>query len=412
MDTLPRPISLPNGDRYRLMVESVAIHALVFLDLGGVVRIWNPGAERLFGWESSEVVGRSGEILWTVEDRAAGAHIAEMVGAASHGNAPDERWHLRRDGSRVFVNGVMTAVRVDGELVGYAKVARDATVQRMSIDALVESEGALRAKESVARQALGTASRQNEALSQLVSAQQAEVRRLADLLAEAVIDEQRRISAVLHDDLQQLLVGAMMRVQALRASRKNTPGVQSASGEAATDGNIAAVLSVLAEAYETTRSLTSRLVPPDVLSVPLGEAFEWLGNDVADIHGLAVEIQVDDAVGPSAMSGHVRALVFQSARELLFNVVKHAGVSEATIRVEPTLDALVIAVEDAGCGLSSSGATEGYGLQSIRARLGLIGGELVLTPRAGGGTRAEIRILDASLERTEQLPVSVETPAR
>lgn len=124
----------------RLVVESVTEYAIITLDQNGVITSWNPGAEKTFGWTSEEAIGENSALIFTPEDRQAGAHIEEMQTARSDGRAVDERWHLRRDGSRLFMSGVLSPMR-DVERGGFVKIARDLTRER-------EIEAAMRASEA------------------------------------------------------------------------------------------------------------------------------------------------------------------------------------------------------------------------------------------------------------------------
>jgi len=112
-------------------VESVRDYALFQLDEKGIIRAWNAGAERLLGWSEPEVVGLPSRIVFTPEDVAAGEHEKEIGAARTHGRAEDERWHMRKDGSRFFASGVLTPVCDErGTLVGYAKIMRDITARK------------------------------------------------------------------------------------------------------------------------------------------------------------------------------------------------------------------------------------------------------------------------------------------
>ncbi len=129
----------------RLMFESVKDYALFSMDASRIVTSWNPGAQRLFGYEGEEIVGRSCDLLFTPEDRATGAPEGEVNKAAEIGWSEDERWHLRKDGSRFFASGMVRAIRgADGSIQGFTKVARDETERMRDARALEESERRLR----------------------------------------------------------------------------------------------------------------------------------------------------------------------------------------------------------------------------------------------------------------------------
>ena len=115
-------------ERFRLLVEGAPDYAMFLLDPDNTITFWNAGAEKVFGWGAEEAVGRTGDLVFTPEDRAKGAVEKELIIASEVGRAPDRRWHLRKDGSRFWVDGVMRRLdNPDGTLRGFAKIARDAT---------------------------------------------------------------------------------------------------------------------------------------------------------------------------------------------------------------------------------------------------------------------------------------------
>ncbi len=105
--------------------------AVIATDPGGAIIGWNSGAEAIFGYTQDEIAGLMLSVLFTPEDRAKGADLQEMETARRTGRAEDNRWHLRRNGSRVFCSGVTTATNVDG-LRGYVKIARDVTSRQVT----------------------------------------------------------------------------------------------------------------------------------------------------------------------------------------------------------------------------------------------------------------------------------------
>ncbi|HEX3561065.1 MAG TPA: PAS domain S-box protein [Pyrinomonadaceae bacterium] len=126
---------------FRLMSESVHDYAIFATDSAGRVVSWNAGAERIFGYTEAEMKGQDASVIFTPEDIACGAHARELETAATQGRAEDERWHVRRDGSRFWASGIMTPLRgADGELRGFVKIARDETRRRLGEERLRLSE--------------------------------------------------------------------------------------------------------------------------------------------------------------------------------------------------------------------------------------------------------------------------------
>lgn len=126
-------------ERLRVTVESAADYAIITTDPEGIIKGWSRGAERAFGWKEAEVLGTDVALIFTPEDRNAGAPEWERETAASEGHAPDERWHIRKDGARFFMSGVLRPI-MDGHLTGFVKVARDLTERRQAEEALRISE--------------------------------------------------------------------------------------------------------------------------------------------------------------------------------------------------------------------------------------------------------------------------------
>jgi PAS domain S-box-containing protein len=90
------------------LVENVKDFAIFASDLHGRIVSWNIGAEKLFGYAAAEAIGMDIRFLFTTEDREADVPGREMLTAVSDGVAEDERWHLRKDGSRFFASGLQT----------------------------------------------------------------------------------------------------------------------------------------------------------------------------------------------------------------------------------------------------------------------------------------------------------------
>ena len=128
-------------ERFRFTVETATDYAVFTMDPVGRITDWLPGAAAVFGWGKEEAVGQPVAILFTLEDREAGADQGELETARRTGSAPDVRWHLRKDGSHVFIEGVVRPLTgPDGRLQGFIKIGRDVTERRATEEALRASE--------------------------------------------------------------------------------------------------------------------------------------------------------------------------------------------------------------------------------------------------------------------------------
>ncbi|QVQ28447.1 PAS domain-containing sensor histidine kinase [Achromobacter deleyi] len=122
----------PSDDPYRLLVDAVMDYAIYLLDVNGMVSSWNPGAERFKGYRADEIIGQHFSVFYTEEDRAAGIPRIALETATREGRFEAEGWRVRKDGSRFWCSVVIDPVHDDhGRLVGFAKITRDITEQKL-----------------------------------------------------------------------------------------------------------------------------------------------------------------------------------------------------------------------------------------------------------------------------------------
>ena len=139
--------------RFRMLVESAHDFAIFMLDWDGRVVSWNQGAQRVTGHREQEILGQPAAVLFTPEDRAAGIPEKEMRRASETGRALDERWHVRKDGTRFWASGVLTVARDPlGTPQGFVKIMRDQT-ERKETDARLQD--ALRSAQQLRARAEG-----------------------------------------------------------------------------------------------------------------------------------------------------------------------------------------------------------------------------------------------------------------
>lgn len=136
----PAPID-PFEERFHFFVQALQDYALFMLDPEGNIATWNTGAERIKGYQASEIIGRHFSCFYPEEDLAARKPWRELEVAAREGRFEDEGWRIRKDGSRFWASVIITAVRDDsGTLVGFGKVTRDLTERKQNEDELRRKE--------------------------------------------------------------------------------------------------------------------------------------------------------------------------------------------------------------------------------------------------------------------------------
>jgi two-component system CheB/CheR fusion protein len=226
----------------------------------------------------------------------------------------------------------------------------------------------------------------NKELAELVAERTEQVRRLA---SEVLITEQKvqkSISQLLHDDLQQLLFSIDIKVEMLHSSLP-------ASEQDLLD-QTEEIRNSVNRALQVTRRVAVNLALPFLPHQNFMKSLDFLAALMGKMYGLKVGMKgAELSKGPQKEVG---VLLIQIVRELLFNVVKHAGVNQATVEVFEEDGRLRIEVLDHGQGFDTAAAmVEGQqgsslGLASIRERLALFGGQFQIESQVAQGTRVTI----------------------
>ncbi|MEJ2691387.1 MAG: histidine kinase [Deltaproteobacteria bacterium] len=216
-----------------------------------------------------------------------------------------------------------------------------------------------------------------------------QLRRLTLELSQTEQRERQRLATILHNDLQQILVAMRLRLEKLTSS-VHTSG----------KSNILKDLNdLLGQAVSTTRNLASELRPPILNNANILESLRWLANWIEKRFGFSVQLSLREDLQTDKLADEAVVILFDAARELLFNVVKHAGVKDVSLVLDIVdHDYLLLCISDKGSGIDAKQLEErlakpsGLGLASIRDRLKLLGGRLALKSAEGQGFHAEILI--------------------
>jgi PAS domain S-box-containing protein len=289
----------------------------------------------------------------------------------------------RRDGRRKNVIAHPRPLKNEhGEIVGAINCVYDITPRIQAEEALHESKKQLQAL--------------NETLEQKVKEQTSEVRKLASDLTKAEQRERHRIAHILHDDLQQRLYAIQMEVTLLRERLELE--------DVSIQRDFAAIKEQLDEVVAVTRNLSVDLSPPILRDEGLAQAISWLASQMQEQYGLHIELQADGSF--ALPDEELQVLLYNSVRELLFNIVKHAGVNQAVVALQRSNDDLLIEVRDGGKGFDAAALARhisnkvedsdeqhpGFGLPTLRHQLSLFGGRMEIQSAPGAGTRTSVTI--------------------
>ncbi|HYH68529.1 MAG TPA: PAS domain S-box protein [Urbifossiella sp.] len=361
-------------ERLRRILDSATDFAVLTLNADRTVTSWSPGAELAFGHAADEILGRSADILFTPEDRAAGVPEQEVGTAQRDGRAADERFHLRKDGTRFYASGVMTPL-TDGGADGFVKVARDLTERKRMEDELRLARDHLEDRVAERTAALTAA-------LEALEGEMARRRELARRLATAQEDERRRVSRDLHDTVGQLVTGLSLAATAARAA--------GTLPEAA--ARLDDVRRLADEVGRELHGLAVRLRPTALDDLGLAAALSALVTVWGQQSGVRAEVQVT-GLEAGRLPAEVETALYRVVQEALTNVAKHTQAAAVAVTIGVTDGAAAAVVEDDGAGFEPEGAGTGrLGLVGMRERLALVGGTLEVESSPGGGTTVIARV--------------------
>jgi PAS domain S-box-containing protein len=226
--------------------------------------------------------------------------------------------------------------------------------------------------------------RLTETLEEQVAHRTEQVNALAAALSLAEEQERKRLAQTLHDDLQQALYSQLLKLKILRDKH----GSEERAGlyQEAND-----VIQGLEEAINITRSLAVELSPPGLKEAPFSEVLQWLVGHMEKEHYIKVQLSIQGQCHIN--NRNIQTLLLQMIRELLFNIVKHAGTNQGRIHVWQEDQLITIRIEDDGKGFDVKAVQVRekqrgrFGFASVEERLALIGGRLEVVSEPGRGTQ-------------------------
>ena len=359
-------------ERLRLFIETVRDHALFDVDLEARITSWNSGAESLFGFRIEEAVGQHVRMLFPPEDREQRYPEQELARTLVEGKVDDQRWMMRRDGSRFFARWATHNMVHNGQVVGFAKVLRDETE-------LLRMEEERRAREQQERARLQV---QMECTGAELDRTKEDLRALAASLMTAQEEERRRMARELHDDLSQRL--ALLETKVVHLKR-HVGTTQQALAEAERIREDVGTLS------ELVRNLSHRLHPSMLEDLGLEPALRALIEELEEAHGLAVRLAISRL--PRSLPLECATALYRITQEALRNVVKHAPEALVTIQLSGSPDGLHLIIQDDGPGFDpeTARATRGLGLVSMNERARLVGGATTVRTAPGSGTEVHVQ---------------------
>ncbi len=363
-----------------LIAES--FDGIIIIDHEGKIVEWNKGEVQITGISREQAMGA---YLWDVQYRLAPREIRtpafletarkKLLAALEEGaylKRTIEDEIEREDGARRIVQSNIFAVRIGGKLLACG-ICRDVTRRRQEEKALARYRDELEVR---------VAERTAEA-----EARAEAMGRLALELSRAEDAERRHIAAILHDDLQQYLASMRFRLGSLVPEDQMNEKLA---------GRLSSFEQIIDEAIGKCRTLSHELSPPVLAQNGLLAALNWLARDMKENHGIDVSLHTAPEAEPESPA--LASALYRSVRELLFNIVKHAGIHEAKLDIEETGGQIRIRIHDSGRGFdlpelrNRQANDDGFGLFAVEERIGFLGGTFEITTAPGQGCRIELSV--------------------
>ena len=362
-------------DRYLDLFEFAPVGYLT-LDKKGVVRQANLACTMFCGRSRPDLEGRRLEELIEREDREAVYLMLRKALVEKTNRQADVRMQVDSERPVWAKLDVAYAPADEAMSEGFCVTLTDISERK-------QAEQELESKSRDLEALAATLEKRVEWRTEQLQIKAQQLRRLMASLCEVEQRQRQEFAQLLHDDLQQILVGARYQLNAA-ASR-----CQCGSRE-----TLAVARDLIGEAAEKARSLSHELGPAS-LQNGLGVALRNLVEKMRRNHGLEVTLEGDQM--DDGLAVEMRAVLYRAVRELLLNVVKHAGVGKATLSVAVDEQSVTVVVQDGGRGfdprsLEGPGGPEGLGLLAARERLDALGGRFEIVSAPGEGCRAVVSV--------------------
>jgi PAS domain S-box-containing protein len=366
-------------ERFRVLVEGTEDYAILLMDTARRILHWNPGAAKIFGWSRQEALGQNASLIYTAEDRKVGILDTETQLAIREGRAADTRWHIRRDGSRLWAEGVVSALYdAQGQVQGFAKIARDATKEHQADEMLQKAYAELEERVQQRTAALSAEIERRQHL-------EAERERLLRGLVAAQEEERRRLSRELHDQMGQTLTALMLGLKMLPVPTDPSPNQSSVQ-------SLHKLQTLASELIDQAHSLAWELRPAVLDNIGLEAALKQYVLEWARRVGVSADFIAHGHEGRERFSVAVESALYRVVQEALTNVARHAQASQVSVLLEQREQRVRLLIEDDGQGFDPQQSTSRLGLIGMRERLEMIAGTLTIESSLGEGTTLYVEV--------------------
>jgi PAS domain S-box-containing protein len=330
--------------QFRHVVES-SEDAIIFRNLNAIIEGWNAGAQRIFGYTQSEAIGKPITILIPPELQDEERDILEKL-RASERVEHYETIRMTKAGRRVNVSLSVSTIRdSNGRTVGFSTIFRDITERKFAEDALA---------------------RVNRKLVQIQE------------------EERSRIARDLHDDINQRLALLAVEIETLKLNIPNS--------FAELSHQLTKIWEGITEVSAEVQSISHQLHPPKLEILGVVASMSGFCREFAERHAVEIDFNSDEI--SQLVSNEASLCLFRVLQEALHNAARHSGVRQFEVRLGCSSNGLHLTVSDRGAGFDVRSAMNkgGLGLVSMRERVQLVSGTIVIESTPMNGTTVHARV--------------------
>jgi len=345
--------ALRDSEAHFRTIFEVSTIGIALLNKDGRVVEGNPALQQMLGYSLTELVNQMFTVFILPDDASRCKALFRELVQGKKDSYQVEKKYVRKDGQTVWGRlnvSLIRGVQVEDHLA--VCMIEDITAQKQA-----EKE---------------------------IHTYQEQLRSVASELSLTEEQERRRLATDLHDHVGQILALAQIKLGAIRESASSTHLVEPMDE----------VRRLIEQTIQYTRSLSFELSPPILYDLGFEAAVEWLAELIQEQHGITVQVQTDRS--PKSMNDEIRVILFQTMRELLVNVAKHANAKNIRVFIAREDATLKVKIEDDGLGMGVSADAAngpfGFGFFSIGERLKYLGGHLEVASEPGWGTRVTLQV--------------------
>ena len=341
-------------EKYHNLIEH-ANDAIISVNTAGIIMGFNKRAEEMFGYSREEILGKSSALLVAQQNREKQKEELKKLEKAGATFDKDQNIFegigVRKDGKEFNVEFSFYIVEINGEIIATSSI-RDISERKLAEQKLIDYQKRLKA--------------------------------LTSQLTLSEEKERRHFAEYLHDEIGQYLFASQLQLEQLKTALASTENATT----------LDKVLSNIKQVIDNSRSLTFELSSPILYELGLEKALEWLVEHTGKQYNIKVAYEDDRQEKP--LDDDMKIFLYQTVRELLTNVAKHAQTQNASVSVKKESSTIQIRVADNGVGfnppnkLSSDAQIKGFGLFRINERLEQLGGQIEIESQPNHGTTITI----------------------